>query len=376
LFHSFRDVAAAISDLAQVQSDDMIGSVSSLIHTWTSYTIDSEATWPLFTMPHFEQRGLTSNELSLALQVSLVPLLHSDQVMAYQDYAWAKQGWIQDGVTVSSHLHEAYLGPDMRVPEIPYYLQRHENDYDVNSQLVGQTGPGVDFGNGHYGPVWQQVPAPHDPSIINFDVLSNPDILKTYRAMWEEQRPVFSQVTDLRFLYDGAIRQEDNATATDPHSFLLHPVYRSFDDSEKTSEGMVGFALAVISWDTFFQAFGVSGAKGIYVVLHNTCGNAFSYFVDKDEVTYLGEGDHHDDDYNYLEYKTSLSEGNTHDPVDPTVDDPEEGVCYYELRIYPSSDMEDSYTSARPFIYSAVVFAVFIFTAGKSLFVFGFSFSL
>jgi hypothetical protein len=90
----------------------------------------------------------------------------------------------------------------------------------VTDLPVLQDRPGADFGPGHYAPVWEQAPAPHDPSIINLDLLSHPSST-VYHGMWETRLPVMSEVTDLDFFYGGAIR--DNVDH--PAQLLMHPVY-------------------------------------------------------------------------------------------------------------------------------------------------------
>jgi hypothetical protein len=86
---------------------------------------------------------------------------------------------------------------------------------------------------------------PHDPSIINFDLLSHPVFNRVYHGMWETRLPVMSEVTDLDFFYGGAIR--DNVDH--PHSFLMHPVYPFSPDFSYAVDDL-GFVVAILPWDT------------------------------------------------------------------------------------------------------------------------------
>lgn len=342
---SFRHYSQDIVDLARLETDSMIGSIQSLVDTWTSFTLDSQATWPRFTMPHFEQRGLKSNELSLALQVTMIPLVHEDERAIWEEYSVANQQWIQDGVDFSTERHSTFFQSGESIQSIPTTIRR----FDDSGDFIAQTDQGIDFGSGsYYGPVWQQVPAPHDTDIVNYDVFSHADIEATFRGMYELESAVISKVTDLAFLYEGALTQQDSES---PHSFMLHPVYSSFDHNE----GLVGFALAVIEWSVFFEIFSLNGIKGIFGILHNTCGQDYTFFLDENKVDFVGEGDLHDTTYDSLGIRQ---------PFTPTHQQSEEGkFCDYEIHLYPSSAMEESYSSARPIVYATLVFCVFVFTA-------------
>jgi hypothetical protein len=94
------------------------------------------------------------------------------------------------------------------------HFERHLPFFGRCDRFVIQDRPGADFGPGHYAPVWEQ--APHDPSIINFDLLVR---LQPRLSRNVETRPVMSEVTDLDFFYGGAIRDE----VDHPHSFRCIP---------------------------------------------------------------------------------------------------------------------------------------------------------
>jgi hypothetical protein len=211
----------------------------------------------------------------------------------------------------------------------------------------------VSYGPGNFAPVWQQSPAPHDTDIINYDLLSHPTFQRIYHGVWETGKPVLSEVTDLSFLYSSAVKDE----VEHPHSFLLDPIYPTFRSEMPDRDSLVGFLVAILPWDSYFSNLLPQGVNGIVVVLHNTCGNHFTYKINGPEAIYMGVGDLHDTGYDHMEIDTLFAPFLDHSFSD-TYDH-----CEYDLRVFPSAELESEYTSNKPLIYTLVVLAVFCFTA-------------
>lgn len=66
-----------------------------------------------------------------------------------------------------------------------------------------------------------------------------------------------------------------------PHATLVTPVYDSFD---KATRNDVGTIIAVFSLDTFLTKSLPRGVRGIYLVVENTCQQAFTYRLDDNTV--------------------------------------------------------------------------------------------
>jgi class 3 adenylate cyclase len=143
-----------------------------------------------------------------------------------------------------------------------------------------------------------------------------------------------------------------------PHSFLMHPVYPYFSpDFSYAVDDLVGFVVAILPWDSYFTNVLPEGVNGMVVVLHDTCGDHYTYQLDGPVAIFLGEGDLHDTRYDYMEVDTEFNSF-----IQYNFSDTREH-CEYDLRIFPSKMMEDSYTSNKPALYTTVVVLVFIFTA-------------
>ena len=83
--------------------------------------------------------------------------------------------------------------------------------------------------------------------------------------------------------------------------------------------------------------------------------NVFSFSV----YSLPRPGDLHDPKYDHLEQETGfdaiVSQAN--------VDEDYEGQCFYNIRLYPSEELENEYLSNRPWIFTLVLVSVFIFTS-------------
>ena len=343
--------------IAHEEAASVFGLLSSMSITIESYALDKNIQWPDLLVPHFEHRGRENNKLSKALQLSLVPLVSTAGRSAYEVFTRNNQQWVQDGVLASPELHVDHLGASLAVPPISDYVYRYENSTGTTI-AVEQDGAGVDFGPGQYAPVWQQSPAPHDPSIVNFDLLSMEIFARVYHGMWETRLPVISEVTEVSFLYEGAIKDD----ITHPHSFLLEPIYPKLDHTEvEDRDSVLGFIVAVLPWDAFLANLLPAQIKGITVVLHNTCGDHYTYILNGATPIYIGEGDLHESKFNYLGVETDFAPFLEHEFSE------KHEHCEYDFRIYPTSDFEDEYRSNAPWLYAIVVFLVFVFTACKYL---------
>ena len=72
----FLDYATAVVAFADKDATTALNAMQSFAAgTVTSYALDTNARWPNVTIPNFEMRGSTSNEISQALQMTLSPLV-------------------------------------------------------------------------------------------------------------------------------------------------------------------------------------------------------------------------------------------------------------------------------------------------------------
>ena len=147
-----------------------------------------------------------------------------------------------------------------------------------------------------------------------------------------------------------------------PMSQVAYPVYEGFGDDRR----LTGFLTIYVFWADFIAYNLPSAVKNVVMVLTNGCDQVVSYQINSGQYPiYLGEGDHHDTDYSYLEEVMTINA--------MIRDDTEMGwlqseialnqeYCPFEIRVYPSSEMNDSYTSTRPLYYTLLIVGTFAVT--------------
>lgn len=96
-------------------------------------------------------------------------------------------------------------------------------------------------------------------------------------------------------------------------------------------------------------------------ILENTCGQEFTYHIDGARAHYVGPGAHYDASYEHLMVETGYGALLGSENVNQVLVD--QGLCYYNIRIYPSSDLEDSYFTSQPIVLTCIIIGVFLFTS-------------
>lgn len=340
----FHDFAIEIEDLVHHEARNVFLTVQSFSTTITSYALASRAEWPFVSLPHFEQRGIEMNALSNSILLSFSPYvdtkLHEQRWGLYTSYM---QKWIQQGVDFNYDLHKDYLESHNKQID-PIFADIWDYSGPDNKTRVKVTDEGP------YMPVWQMAPAPHDPHIVNYNLLDNKVFRRIDHGMHSINLPVLSEATDLAWLYNGSIYDDP----THPHSFLLQPVYSDF--THHTESDILGVCVAVIGWDHYFENLLPPEAHGITVVMKDTCGDEFSYQINGPEAVFLGHGDHHEPKFTYLE------EASPFDILHKVESSDLHDHCEYEMHIFPMQELQDDYMTDKPILYTIVVLSVFLVT--------------
>ncbi|GAX15863.1 hypothetical protein FisN_2Lu430 [Fistulifera solaris] len=349
--NQFSEYAVEIVNIILQEANSALAAGNSLSVSITSFALASFAAWPQVTVPDFELRGYHNNILSKALQVSLVPLVRADEKEEWEIYAQQNEEWIDEGLAVAK---ERQLTENTQEKDEPIedFVWRFA-DGDSGTSVV-QNGEGFSLdGVKYFAPLWQQSPAPHDTQIVNYDILSHPVLQRLFHAMQTTGQPVFSEAVDLSFITKGAI--EDNFEH--PHTYVIYPVFGSFtkDGQSHTYHDVVASLIIVLPFDELLLNMIPEGVNGIDVVMDNTCGQHFTYSINGPAASFLGYGDHHDPDYDYMGLAVEFGD---HSRFAHT-----EESCDYTIHVYPTSIFEEEYLSSKPVVYTIVVVSVFVCTA-------------
>lgn len=132
-------------------------------------------------------------------------------------------------------------------------------------------------------------------------------------------------------------------------------------------ESPVGMIAASVYWRNFIRDILPSGSKGIVVIFDNNCTEPFTYQVDGPMQTYLGTGDLHDRKYDHLGLHSSLTDLNKYSVRDSkyTGAPLDELFCPLSLHVYPSSDMQEQYSTNNGIIFAVSAVGIFVFTSCK-----------
>jgi signal transduction histidine kinase/CheY-like chemotaxis protein len=149
----------------------------------------------------------------------------------------------------------------------------------------------------------------------------------------------------------------------DPLTMFAYPVFDSFEDDRQ----LAGVLVTDIYWKLFFANILPPSASGIICILENSFNQTLTYRIDGPDVTYIGEEDSHDTRYDYLE---KLADINAHvesqarpETRSYTTVPLNKEFGKYTLRIYPSRDTEEGFSSNKPWVYTIVVASTFLFTS-------------
>jgi hypothetical protein len=413
----FRNFKASIIYQTQSQVINMVTTTQALRDNIVSYTMDTNATWPLVIIPDFEARHVdfvSGNALDAtitttysggstvtttrdaksnraAVELVLLPLVATSDRSAWEAWAPDHDDWILDGIIFraiySGGSTESAKQSLKRSDGISPYIHqgttiRETYPYDLEflpAVVVAGDGGGTTTTTGintdnYFLPVWQSSPIPVYPKQeVNYNSLVLPAFQEAFDVMKESKRSVLSKVLPIRNPED-----EGDRRRAGPHSYLLEPIFEtllprgrnagegSAVDSPSTTSArknakLVGVLRTTLDWSALFQDALPSGSNGVVVVLSNgaTCGQIYSFQVNGPETVYLGEGDLHDINHGKLKQVASILPPSHYQNNSTMLS----SYCPYTITIYPSSELERSYHSDTPLLFTSVVVLIFLLAA-------------
>jgi hypothetical protein len=309
----------------------------------TAFSLSQGVRWPYYTHPDYEVFGNSIRNVSGAQLVSWSPVVAgSEKKKLWGTYSVENDVWVREGLIWSAENE----GVAMPLPP-----------YDIPNEIYRYNSEGVNVdesGDGPFVPVWQMAGAPSEPSVVNFNLMTDIVFHQSFSFSRDNETPVLSRIVDASKLYGSAAVVDPEDDMPDPQSLMVTPVY---SDYSTDSREVVGCVVAVLPWDVYFKDLFQTGTPGIYVVVSDgDCGNEFTYEIIGVEANYLGEGDLHDSQYD--EYVRLADFAATITP-----DSPNGGAqCNYSLSIYPSDRFYryEDYATGNPIVWTTVVVSIFV----------------
>jgi hypothetical protein len=359
--------------------------------TITSHALHSGSTWPNVTLPDFALRSANTRILADSVLLNFHPLVTDQARDGWEVYekehrdlydAEFAQDRMQQALqdarfnrTADANTGARHLQQEEEAVELDM-LGREIHNSIVNMQPDGST-LSAPPGSGPYLPVWQVSPLVPMKSVLNFNVLSHPfnkgsgeEVIRSGQAVVDLADNLNKENFGATGMYAKLIlsmsqyRGEIEEFLGEPVSSLGYPVFDSLDPITRKVAGLLN---TVIYWRTNFQNVLPPNAKGIICVISNTWNQTFTYRVDGEEPTFLGNGDLHDSEYDALVQSanvvTYLKASKSIETQSYSSVDLNEDYCSYSIHIYPSQDTEDQFIDNNPFLFTLVVVCVFCFTS-------------
>ena len=264
-FHQVADYATEIFEVSQIIARSMVDTISAMSVTITSYAFETKVNWPFVTIPDFERRGSQVMKLSGAKYLAFCPLVNETNLPTWEQWSVANQDWIPE-------VKEARSMGDNSSLITPFIFHFAEDGITVQpkditdrpliqeeEKVEGNNDVAV-FDEPHLAPFWQVAPAL--PSLVNFNSFSYNELFIILDEVFKTRAARLSEL----LIEDADPSDED----TWPCSYLVAPVYESFD--EEQSERPVALLQAVVPWHNFFRNVLPEGTPGVFLVLTNTCG--------------------------------------------------------------------------------------------------------
>jgi len=331
----FQSLVKELNDTSKLIAENGFYASLSFSTAISTFSIISNQTWPNVTIGSFEKQCVCFRGATGADTVFLVPLV--TDVEAWNEYSSNQhQEWTPTQQSQGINDNHATV----ESPTIRSEMFRRQDGVNL-----AEDGTNSD----RFLPIWQSCPAPIDPRVINFNLLSIPKIASAFPVMIKTKGPVLTDVVDLNQELgineadDIKIHQEDS-----PQSAFLFPIFNG-----GPSKNIVGATVAFMTWSELFSNSLHDGSDVIIMVLRNSCGEVHSFHVGGSITNYIGPGDLYVDEV-YRSFEKVVPFGSSQI---------NERTCTVNLHLFPTLQMEANYETNRPQVYTFVVAGIFLFAA-------------
>jgi class 3 adenylate cyclase len=354
---SFVALSGKVIDKINFRLEQKFSAIDSLGIAVTSYVTNSKLnrnndSWPFITVPDFQLRGENACNMGDVLSVGIHPLVDFSQRETWEKYIDQNIDWLRQS--------ERRCG--LGAGKEPKYSEQI-------LRLDSNTGFNVDESPGPYLPYWQITPA--NDNIINFNILSHPIFSSAAEKIMATGEAVISQLENTEKLGESAgalitnyygclmkkhLKDQNAEYQGQPLATIFYPIFNTL---EKETRTLVGMFAATLSFEKLFVGSLPVGSGGILCVIHNECGDTFSFEINGQEALYLGPGDLHNVEYDSLEVQ-SYEFASVGSPTSLSVEINSD-YCPYSLQVYPQDELHDQYVTDNPMIYAIIVAMVALF---------------
>ncbi|CAB9523716.1 Receptor-type guanylate cyclase gcy [Seminavis robusta] len=390
-----REACEKVATSFQSSATSRLTAIASLAEGIASNAAARGEHWPNVTVPDFEERVSLTLDLADVMSITMLPVVTGENLDGWGEYSVKNAGWYHESLEFqreSGTNHSQWSEDVEALKEVLGEVQSNTTIHPgIYSFFDNSTFYDALADEGPFLPWWQFAPVFPVPSILNYDTATNPSRQYQIRAVLENKSPLVSEAWDYSDTENPHIigkqatlnlylkRWEDGGKSYQkgPVSDLYYPV---FDRDSSDKQTVAAILTAYIYWQVYFEDVLSSSSEPVMAVLENVCGSQahhehqrsmreddhhqhrqqFTYKIIGEKAEYMGPGDHHDDSYDYLEESTGwhafLAGTNDKDHL-------MEGQCLYQVRIYPTKEMEDNLTTNDPVYNMLFVLATFLITS-------------
>lgn len=319
-------------------------------------------TWPNVTYPDFEQRVRYVLDLASMISLNFYPIVQPETLDGYNEFTVQNQGWFQEGLD----WQEANRNPN--------FNETFENSIlPERMRSMGKIPPKVRQWprgqtplppNGPYIPLWQFCPVFPAWSGVSHNSYGQP----TRNPYWKKLLATEAPLVTAAFDYTNT---SDPATAGKLASLMLYMNRRELNFEyqegpvsdfywpifEEDGGPLVGALSGYVYWQVYFENLLPADAQGVMAVLENSeaCGGQqFTYIINGGKSSYVGPGELSEPEYQEWQRETGFGAFlGRYNPED----------CHYNVKVFPTKQMEDSFTTKGPTIFAIIVAATFFFTS-------------
>jgi len=343
--------------------DTRLEAVDSLALMMVASARQRGETWPYTTFPDFASKTAKIRMMSGAIAIQQYQYVEEDQRSQWESWAKANEAWVQETI-------------DIQREDTTLRMQVNISDYDTNHSISIRYGGSVPNNTGPYTPTWHTYPMLPSPtaSAYNFNAIQHPLLGPGVKKVIQDHRAVIGPVLNFEDEEDSRVNTwarrhvSPDVNASEPIIRMLYPILDTAKGAitiDQPDSKVIGILASSFFLRSFLENILPNGERGLVVVFENTCNQTFTYEVNGHEAEWLGPGDRHDTQFDYLGYTKDLEEIGFYKlaqkkygglPIDIE-------FCNYYVSTYPSLKMKNVHHSNNPAIYSAIAVGIFAFTA-------------
>ena len=336
---SFLDSSSKVFDSIGRSVDLTLGVADSFVVGLVSFARYTNMEWPYVTLPDYAVRLAKIRPLANAAVISTYHVVQEEQKELWQNYSLANDDWVREALKVQAS-DDSYDGKVL-------------DDFEPYGIIHNNYGPSK--GPGPFLPAWQSAPVVPVYAPYNWDGAAYSALSDALPQLLESREAVITRVSNLPDLANPEsvaetevaidwikdFISEDN-DPSEPMSDILYPIVDDAVDSvslDRTNGTVVGILSITFFWRNLIKDILPPGTNGIVCVIANDCGQTFTYQIDGPEVVFLGLGDLHNPNYDYLAQSGVIKLRGSSDRNQDNIYTGlplSGGRCPYWLNVYPS----------------------------------------